>query len=127
MELTALKPVERIIEILHPQTEEPVGVRATVMSINDERLKKVKRKFLDSKLQLEARGKHFKAEEVEENRDTLAFNAIIDWDWYGQDVKFEGSKPSFNKANVLKVFEQLPWFRTQIEEAIGDEKAFFSN
>ncbi len=127
MDLSKLKPIERIVEILHPQTEEPIGVRVTVMSLNDERLKKVRRKFLDSRLQLEARGKHLKAETVEENRDELAFSAMIDWEWYLPEVNFEGTKPSFNKSNVFKVFAQLPWFRLQIEQAFEDEKAFFSN
>lgn len=125
MDLTEILPSERVVEILHPGTEEPIGVRVTLMSITDERLKKLKRKFQDERLRLEARGKNFKSDELEENRDELAFKAMTSWDWYG-DATFNGKKPEFNQANVLAVLQKLVWFRDQIEAEIGDEKSFFS-
>lgn len=131
MDLQELVPNDRIVEILHPATEEKIGVRVTLMSISDERLLKLKRKFQDEKLRLEARGKNFKAEDVEQNRNELAFSAMVGWEWGdgpdGKPVTFGGKKPEFTKANVIAVFDKLPWFREQLEAEIGDEKSFFTN
>jgi len=33
----------------------------------------------------------------------------------------------FNKENVRKVLESLPWFRRQIEEAMAETRSFFTN
>lgn len=126
MDLSSLKPTERQVEILHPGTDEELGIRITLVSINDERLKKAKRRIQDEKLRLEVRGKNFKSEDIEENAIELDFAAMTGWEWYGKDVNFNGSKPEFNRANVKAVFESLPWFQRQVEEAISDEKAFFT-
>lgn len=126
MDISELKPTERIVEILHPVTEEKLGVRVSLMSISDERLTKIKRKFQDERLKLDQRGKNFKADEVDENRSILAFSAMTGWEWYGDTVTFKGNKPDFTKPEVLKVFSELSWFRDQVEEAISDEKAFFT-
>ncbi len=125
MDISGLKPAEeRIIEILHPTTEEKLNIRVALMSITDERMVKLKRKFMDEKLRQEARGKNFKADDIEDNRHELAFRAMLSWEW-GGDANFHGKKPEFNKSNVVAVLKELPWFRDQIEEAVSDEKSFF--
>lgn len=124
MDISEIKTSERIIEIVHPKTNELIGVRVTIMGLNDPRLKKIKRKITDERLRLDARNKNFKADDIEENTYAIVFGAMTGWDWYG-DVDFKGKKPEFNRASVIQVFEELPWFLTQIDEAIGDEKAFF--
>jgi hypothetical protein len=69
------------------------------------------------------------------------------WDWLGVEVVdvperregdtvipakthfepalFHGEKPAFSQAMVYKVFDELPWFRDQISEKIGDTASFF--
>lgn len=125
MDLSELKPSERIIEILHPKTEAPVGVRVTLISMEDHRLKKIKRRIHDEKLRLEIKGKNFKADDIEDNMNAIAFSAMLAWEWYGDDVKFRNAKPDFSQKNVFDVFETLPWFKQQVQEAVIDEKAFF--
>lgn len=139
-ELSTIAPTERKIEILHPGTGERLGVRVGVMHIDDERLTKMKRKITDRRLYLEARGKTFKAEEIEENKNELLFAAMTGWDWYnptgaeGDDgfdadaaPEFEGERdPDFNRKTVNAVLTKLPWFSDQVNEAIGDTKAFFT-
>lgn len=124
MDLSELKPSERFIEILNPKTGLELGVKVSLISINDDKLKKVKRRIQDEKLRLEARGKSFKSEDIEENRNTLIFNALSGWEWSG-DTKFHGEKPAFTEKNVKAVINELSWFREQLEEAISDEQAFF--
>ena len=126
MDITELKPTERFIEIVHPANGKELGIKVSILSINDVKLKKIKRRIQDERLRLEARGKSFKSEDIEENLNDVLFNAITGWEWYG-DVDFNGEKPLFNQKNVKDVFEELPWFKTQVEEAITDEQAFFQN
>lgn len=127
MDLSNLKPADRIIEIVHPATEENLGVRVTVMSITDERMAKIKRRFQDERLRLEQRNKTFKAEEVENNLYELTAAAITSWEWYGPDVNFKGEKPNFDKYKAMQIFKELPWFHKQIQEAIGAEEDFFQS
>lgn len=129
MDLSELKPLERNVEILHPKTDVEVGIKVSLLSINDDKLKKIKRRIQDDKLRLEAKGKNFKSEDIEENRDKLIFNAVTGWAWgkdaSGKETTFNKEKPAFNQKNFNDVMKALPWFRDQLEEAISDEKAFF--
>lgn len=126
MDLANLKPVERMIDIVHPSTGEKIGVSVTVLSINDENMAAVKRRIQNKRLELERRGKTFKADDLEENEMELLTTAITGWNWEG-DVDFHGEKPAFNEKNVKAVLKELTWFKQQIMEAVGDEKAFFQH
>lgn len=138
MDLKNLKPSERMVEIVHPATKEPLGVRVSLVHINDDSLKKLKRSFQDERYRLEARGKQFKAENVENNLNELTFAAMKGWEWYNPTGKkgdkgfkesasalYKGAVPEFSKKNVFEIFEELPWFRDQIGQEMGDDEAFF--
>lgn len=138
-DLATLKPTERTIEILHPSTGAPLGIRLTVMSIDDDRLKRVKRNITDEQLKLQARGKSFKADELERNAHQILFAASTGWTAYnptgtdkdgGYDADatptFNGKPwPDYNQRNFMEVIETLPWFADQVREAIDETKAFF--
>lgn len=138
MDIFAVKPGERQIEILSPATKQPIGIRVTLISISDDRLKKLKRALLDERLRLESKGKHFKAENIENNLHELTFTGMVAWEWYNPTGKkgdkgfdenaaltMNGEVPAFSKKNVLEMFEKLPWFLDQIGEEMSDEQAFF--
>jgi len=138
MDIASIKPSERMVEIVHPKTEKPIGIRVSVMSMTDERMKKIRRAIQNEKLRLDARGKNFKAEDVEANQNDLLFSAMTGWQWYNPtgekndkdfdadaDATFHGKKPEFTKQNVIAVLTELEWIADQISAAISDEKAFF--
>ncbi len=140
MDLSNLKPSERMVEILSPGKKEPIGVRISLLHVDDERLKKIKRKFADEKYRLEARGKHLKAEDIENNLHELLCSAIVGWEWYNPtgtakdkgykedgQATFKGSIPEFSKTNVMAVITSLPWFADQISQEVGDDTAFFQD
>jgi hypothetical protein len=127
MDISALKPSERIVEIKSPaDAEENIGIRVTLLSVSDNSLKALKRKFQDKKLKLEQRGKNWTAEQLDENQKELAFAAMTGWEWYG-DVDYKGKKPAFDRATVYQLFDELPWFLTQIQAAMSEEQSFFVN
>lgn len=131
-DLAKVKSSERILEIKHPATGENYGVQVTLMSLDDERMKTLKRQIQDRKNKQEMRQqKPLSAEEVEENGYKIAFTAITNWSWGkdpdGEENTFNGKKPDLTLANAKEIFAALPWFLHQINEAFGDEKGFFVN
>lgn len=142
MDLATVKPNEAILEIVHPGTGEKLGIKVGVLSIDDERLKKIKRRIQDDRINLEKRGKAFTAEQIAANQHLLLFSAMTFWTWekpllvaakgdepavYGEQPSFNGAdQPTFNQQTVLTVFEQLPWFADQINEKVGETKSFFT-
>lgn len=125
MDLAEIKPSERIIEILHPSTGENLGITVSIISLNDERAATVRRRIQNKRIELERRGKTFKASDIEENEMELLMVAITGWDW-GEN-QFHKETPAFIEKNVKTVLKELPWFKKQIMEAIDDEKAFFQS
>jgi len=127
MDIAEIQPSERMIEIHHPADETALmGIRVTLISITDPRMKTIKRKIQDAKLKLDAKGKNFKSEDIEENANAMLFQAMTGWDWYGKDATFKGKKPAFDRASVFDVLTTVEWFADQLTEAITDEKAFFT-
>lgn len=126
MDISELTPDELSLEIRHPATDENLGVRVTIMSPDDKRMKTSKRRVTDQNLQKQKRGKTLKAVEVEENENALIIATMTGWEWYGDDVNFKGEKPEFTPKMINAVFAKLPWFKAQIAEVLDDEKGFFS-
>ena len=140
MELTTLKPSERTIDITSPASGQPVGIRVRIVSLDDERLERTKRQITDESLKLQAKGKSFKAHEVERNAKMLMFTGTLGWEFYNPTGKegdegykpdamptFNGEVPDFNQKNFMALVTQLPWIGDQISEAIGETKSFFDN
>lgn len=140
MDLATIKPSERTIEILHPATELPIGIRVSLLSIEDDRMKSIRRQITDNSLKLQAKNKAFKAEELERNQNMLMFTGTNGWEWYnptgeegdkGYDPDampdFNGEQLPYNQKNFIAMAEEFYWFADQVQEAIGDTKAFFGN
>lgn len=125
MDLNDIVATERSIEITHPGTGEEIGLNITLVSLNDDKTKALKRKFHDEDLALQRRGKFAKAEDIEDRRTRLCFAAMLGWDWHG--TTFNKQKPDFNLKNVKEVLTNFPWIKTQVEEAVSDEQSFFQS
>lgn len=139
-DISNIKPVERPIEIKSPVNGAPLGIRVTVMSIEDERLKRIKREITDESLRLQSRNKHFKMADIEANENRILFAASLGWEWYnptgaegdeGYDPDampdFHGEQPEFNQKNFMAVIKELSWFAGQLRNEIDEEKAFFND
>lgn len=141
VDIASLKPKERTIEIKYPGTDDRFGLRVHLMHVDDERMTKLKRGITDRRLYLEARGKTFKAQEIEENRHNILFGAMTGWEWYNPTGKegdegfdpemqpeFEGStNPEFNRKTVIALMNEVSWFPDQVNEALGETKDFFDH
>lgn len=138
MDISGLTPGERTVEITHPATGNPLGVRVTLCSIDDESLKKLKREITDERLKLEQRNKSIKADDIERNAQRLLWTAARGWEWYnptgnvgdeGYDADalpdFNGEQPAFSQKNFVAVIAKLAWFSAQLYEELDDTKSFF--
>lgn len=141
MDLAKIKPSERVVEIHHPGDEDRlIGLRIGLISISDPRMKKIKRRIQDEKLKLETRGKNFKAEDLENNTNSLIHQAMTSWEWYNPTGK-KGDKnfdddahanwngdrnPPFNQKTILEILREAEFIADQLAAEIGDEKAFFA-
>lgn len=137
MDISKIQPTENILHILHPKTGERLGITISLMSIADDRMKKIKRQLQDKRLQLEKRGKNFTATQIEENSNVLLFAAMTGWSWgvptdekdkpiEGKEAAtFKGENPAFKQEKVFEVFNELEWFRDQVDEKVGDGASFF--
>lgn len=123
MDFSEVKLSERVIDILHPKTGEETGIKVSLVSVEDAKLKHIKRKIRDERMRLEARGKSFKSEDEEDNLDKILFTAMTGWVWGGEAI-WRGQKPEFNLKNVKDVFENFISFRQQVAEAVEDTSAF---
>lgn len=138
MDISKLVLSERMVEILHPVTELPIGIRLTLVHLDDPSLKKLKRSIADKAARLAQRGKIVKSEEDEDDFYELCFQSIKGWEWYnptGQkgdkdfDEKaqpdYNGDKaPVFSKKLLLEIFEKQSWFVKQVSKEIQLEANF---
>lgn len=140
-------PHEQTVEIVAPATGIPFGLRMTVISLDDDRLKRIKRNITDESLKLQAKGKAFKVDELERNSKALLFGATTRWEWYnptgeegddgfdpeakpgfdGEKMSFGGPTPDFNQKNFYSLIEKYPPISDQLREALEDSKGFFDN
>lgn len=129
-DLSTIKPGTALLDIKFPGTLKSSGVTVELMSLDDERMKKIKRAIIDRRQKLAARDKNFNASEIDDNTSEICFGAMIGWTWGkdddGDDANFNGSKPEFTRANVMAVFAALPWFREQIDIKVGERESFFA-
>ena len=122
-DISSIVAAARTVEIKHPATGEPIGLKVTVLPDSDAKVKAARRKWLNERLQ---RGMKITAEKLEAQQLTIIEAAVGDWEWEGE-LTFHGEKPAFTEGNLRKVLKELPWVKTQLDEELGDEAAFFQN
>jgi hypothetical protein len=124
MDISTIKVVERTIDIVNPGTKEPLGVTVTIMSPKDERLNKLRDSIAQKQLQLQAKGKVQKVDDLHADRRKIIFAAIVRWDWGTNN--WEGEKPELTPAVFRDIDEKASWFVEQINEAFGELESFFT-
>lgn len=122
MDISSIAPNERVIDIVHPATEEPIGLKITLLPSSHENVKKVQRHQQNRRLQ--SRKFNVTAEQLEAQGLELLVAAISGWEWSG-DANFEGEVPEFNAENVRRVLKKADWIRDQVDKELANDAAFF--
>lgn|SRR5690606_35597947 len=123
MDISNIVATPRIVDIKHPATGAPIGLKITLLPSSAEPVVAAQRRLLNERLQ-----RHTKAtaERLEQNGLALLEAAVSDWKWEG-DLTFKGEKPPFNAVNLRKVITELPWIREQLDTELGNDAAFFES
>jgi len=58
-------------------------------------------------------------EEIEASATDLLIKCIDGW-----NITLNGEMPECKEAKVREVFEAMPWFKEQVDAAVGDAQAF---
>lgn len=122
MDISTLVESSRTIDITHPATHDPTGIQVEILPMTSERVQAVKRRHENEVYRTRFRG--FTAEKSEAQKLEILVAAINGWTW-GGNTSFEGAKPECTPENVRRVFRKLPWFRSQVDAALGEEAEFF--
>lgn len=124
MDLSTITPSTLKVEIRHPGTGEPTGLVIECVSLQSEQVKRVQRSITDKVLR--SRTRKLSAEQIEENAVEVLAAAVVGWEWRDGATWAGGKTLDFSPANV-RVVVGVDWLRKQIDEALGDESAFFGN
>lgn len=79
-ELTTIVAAERVIDIKHPATEAPVGLRITLLPDTHPKVREASRKALDDRLM--GKGK-ITASKMEQGRTDMLVASVGGWEWKG--------------------------------------------
>lgn len=127
MDLSSIKAENTTVEIRHPVTFEPIGLSITLRPPTHPSVKAVQRRLL-TEAQKSTKGR-LPAEKLEAYGLDRLIAATEAFTWGegpdGQPCKFEGEQPEATAENARKLYAALPWVKQQIDEAMGDEAAFF--
>lgn len=114
------------IEITHPVSAKPLGLKVTVASYQSERVKAVQRRIANRSLKDNKRNpkKSATVEELEEASSDIIASAVISWAGF----ELKGKPLECNRENVLSVLANPDlWFiRDQIDKAADDVTSFMS-
>ncbi|MCD9096198.1 hypothetical protein [Luteimonas fraxinea] len=115
MDLSTLVPVERTVDVLHPKTKQPTGLKLTLAHESDPRVIEATRKVFD-----EAREKG----DVDPDRGRkLTMAHVVGWEWTGE-ATFNGERPTFSPETLAAVCK-VPPVAVAIFKAIGDDAGFY--
>ena len=106
------------LELLHPDTYEPVGVTFKIRSMKSHAAKAMQRQIIDEIYELRQANKRLKAKDTVANEYRKAAACVAGWDW-GKN-KYNGSVPEFTEANVLKILKEQEWIFSQVTEATNN-------
>lgn len=123
MDLLSLKPNTLTVDLKHPATGELLGVNIELRSLESDEVKAVERGIKNKALKSGRNA--VTAEKIDDNTVALLSAAIVSWTFSGSASLGDDKKPACNEANKRKLLA-VPALAKQVDEALGDEAAFFS-
>ncbi|WP_018428216.1 hypothetical protein [Hoeflea sp. 108] len=124
MDILAIQPSTISVDIKHPATGAAIGLKVECVSLEDDRVKQVERAIKNRALR---GGRNtVTAEKIEDNTVEILSAAVVGWEWADDLTLGDLKAPQLTKINVGKLLA-VGWIAKQIDMALGDEAAFFSN
>lgn len=122
-DLANLKPTSDTIdvELVHPVTEEPLGMTITVYATHSKEYKAVVHAQANARIKKMSKGKkvEWTADDVEEAGLTAVANTTKGW-----NLIFDGKPVPFSVDKAKEIYSDYYWIKTQVEEAQNDLSNF---
>ncbi len=120
-DISTIVAAERAIDIKHPATGLPIGLRITLLPDSHPKVRAESRRMTNERMA--SRGKTT-ADEIESARLGLLSASVGNWEWQG-DLNFQGQKPEASPVAVRGVMEALPWIADQVDRELANQASFF--
>lgn len=109
------------VTILHPKTDEPLGITIRIAGVDSDRAKRARREILDRRIR--KRKRSFTAKEIEE--DELQQLAAQTISWSG--VIIDGREVPLSADNAIALYKRFPFIKRQVDAEAGDIAGFLKS
>lgn len=124
MDILDIKPQTIGLDLMHPKTNKPVGIKVELQSLESDAVKSVQRAIANKALR---NGRNSTtAEKIEANSIAILSAAIVSWTWADGITLGDLKKPACTEENKQKLLSNPVW-SSQIDRALGDDSAFFAS
>lgn len=124
MDISNISPNDREYEIVHPNTEEPIGWTFRLRSESSKELRAYDEAWR-AKNAKRRTGK-LTGPMIEDYNLGKTVAAIAGWS-FADGVNYKGATPECTPAEVRRVLKEQHWIRLQVEAELRDEGAFFES
>ena len=128
-DLNNLKPKSDVIEVtlLHPSTLEPLPtgqgdyMKVEVFASHSKEYKSVMHEQTNKRIQKAQKNKKavFTSEELEGSVLEILSKVTKSW-----NIVLDGDVPKLTTNSAMEVYQNYPWIKEQVEEAINDNTSF---
>lgn len=117
MEISGIVQYEQLftLDVLHPVTEEKIGITCQIRSAGSKEAKAVLRKHTDANLERSQKRKLIKGSVLEQQEIEKAASYIASWDW-GKNT-WQGKVPEDDFTTKVAVLDAEGWLFGQVVEA----------
>jgi hypothetical protein len=122
MDILSLTPNTITVDLKHPGSDQPIGVKVELQSLESDEVKAVERSLKNRALK--SGRNNVTAEKIDDNTVAILSAAIVGWEFADGASLGDDKKPACNAANKRKLL-QVPALAKQIDNALGNEAAFF--
>jgi hypothetical protein len=123
MDILDIKPTTVFLDLKHPHSGEPVGIRVELQSLSSPAVRAVEKRIQNKALRSGRNGMN--ADKVERNTHEILSAAIVGWE-FAEGVTLGGKKnPPCTEETKLE-FVKHAWIAKQLDDRLGDDADFFA-
>lgn len=124
MDLSELsQAMETEVELIHPVTNKPTGIKVILRSRHSAEMKALARQVADSRLALARRNKSMDSAAIEDEVTGFMVASVRSW----SGITKGGTPLECTPENVkgILIDPGLQWIKKQLDEALGNDALFF--
>lgn len=127
-DLNTIRAEDRSVNLLHPKTDDELGLVFHLRSPDSDEVKAVEREWQNHRLHPKRQKRPLTVEEAESFQDKRIIAAVKGWDWEDENLNIGGERPEFS-PKVLREWLKggAPKFvRNFLVDETEDLASFFS-